>query len=154
MQTSAHAGKVFQASGKYRRAKTVLLFTEPKQRRPNDAFHSLLRVCFQREGPTRHSVSQHWLWEVLNKLTDGKVTVRDTRSTYAIWLEDAKIPASRHGMLLGHKPKSMTLHYQSRPVETLQLKEDAEKLTDFLRMPKLRIDLPKSNILQPESFMD
>jgi len=47
-----------------------------------------------------------------------------------------------------------SLVYQSRPVETKQLKEDAGTLTAFLRLPKVKLVMPDSMIIPIESLTD
>lgn len=78
--------------------------------------------------------------KVLNKASDGQMSVYDLRRTYANWLEAAGIPRTRRRLYLGHGNSDVSDLYEWHDVQAF-LSEDAAKLLAFIAKeePYLRL---------------
>jgi hypothetical protein len=81
-------------------------------------------------GPVRGPETTYRAMLDAFKAASGR-TLYDLRRTYAVWLEDAGIPATRVALYMGHKPQDVTQLYTWRVVEPY-LAGDAVRVAEYL----------------------
>lgn len=76
---------------------------------------------------TRPRITRTKFEDALATATDGRVSPKDFRNTFSVWLVDAGVPANRRKHYRGHSPQSMADLYERVEI-TQYLADDARRL--------------------------